>query len=115
MQQNHFLQQNRALVYFGKSRGGQWGQFVFKQTRAWIAGLLLFGFMVPNINNWGHGGGLFAGLILALIMGYEEKRKQSFVDRILSISLAMVTLFFLVRTVGQGIILVFPDLFTPGT
>lgn len=96
-----------ALLFFGKSRGGDWGQRIFQQTRAWIISLVLFGFFIPNINNWGHGGGLMAGLALALILGYNDQRQENTADRILAILLGTVTLFFLIRAVGQGILLIF--------
>lgn len=80
-----------ALLYFGKSRGGDWGGRVFEQTKAWIISLVLFGFLVPNINNWGHGGGFLAGMALGWLMGYQEQRKISIPDHILSSALVFIT------------------------
>jgi len=95
-----------ALLFFGKSRGGEWGQRIFQQTKAWIFSLALIGFIVPNINNWGHGGGLAAGIVLAMALGYNDRRCENLVDRILAVGLGIVTLFFLIRAVGQGILLI---------
>jgi rhomboid protease GluP len=46
-----------AALFFGKSRGGVYGQAVYKQISGWAIGIFLFGFLVPAINNWAHGGG----------------------------------------------------------
>ncbi|MBU0971172.1 MAG: rhomboid family intramembrane serine protease [Proteobacteria bacterium] len=95
-----------ALLYFGKSRGGDWGQRVFQQTAGWIFSLLLFGFLIPNINNWGHGGGLGAGICLGWLFGYREKRKEHLLERIFSLFLMLVTALLLVRSVAQGLFLI---------
>ena len=47
-----------AAVYYGKSRGGLFGQTVYKQIGGWAISIFAFGFLVPGINNWAHGGGL---------------------------------------------------------
>ncbi len=96
-----------SLLYFGKSRGGHWGQQVFQQTSGWIVSLLVVGFVVPNINNWGHGGGLAAGILLGWILGYAEQRKENLADHVLSIALAVVTVFLLGRATLYGCILIF--------
>jgi rhomboid protease GluP len=96
-----------ALLYFGKSRGGDWGQRIFKQTSGWIVSLLLFGFLIPNINNWGHGGGLLSGILLGWAMGYNDKRKEHLTDKILSLALMLLTACLLVRSVVQGFFLIF--------
>ena len=54
-----------ASLYYGKSRGGTYGQAIYKQISGWVLMLFIFGFMVPGINNWGHGGGIVGGIILA--------------------------------------------------
>ena len=46
-----------AILYYGKSRGGTYGTALFKQVGGWVAFIFIFGFIVPGINNWGHGGG----------------------------------------------------------
>ena len=95
-----------ALVYFGKSEQGQiWGQWVLKQTSGWIISLLLMGFLIPNINNWGHGGGFAGGFIAAWVLQHNGQRMESRWDSILAGILALVTLFFLARPVIQGILL----------
>ncbi|MBW1648860.1 MAG: rhomboid family intramembrane serine protease, partial [Deltaproteobacteria bacterium] len=66
-----------AAIYYGKRRGGIYGRVVFRQTSGWIVGLVLIG-LLPGINNWAHGGGLLAGAVLAFLVGYSERRPESF-------------------------------------
>lgn len=63
-----------AILYYGKSRGGIYGKALFKQIGGWVLFLFVFGFIVPGINNWGHGGGMAAGLLLGYLLGYEERK-----------------------------------------
>ena len=65
-----------ASLYFGKSRGGTYGQMIYKQIGGWALMIFLFGFLVPNINNWGHGGGLVAGVLLGYLLGYRERSPE---------------------------------------
>lgn len=66
-----------AALYYGKRRGGIYGRVIFRQTSGWIVGLVLIG-LLPGINNWAHGGGLLAGAILAVLLGYSERRPEAF-------------------------------------
>jgi rhomboid protease GluP len=96
-----------ASLFFGKSRGGQWGQLVYKQTSGWVVSLILIGFLMPNINNWSHAGGLFAGIFFAWLLGYNEKRKENILDRSMAICFAGVTLWLLLRSVIKGFFLIY--------
>jgi rhomboid protease GluP len=96
-----------ALLYFGKSRGGPRGQRVYQQTSGWIISLALIGFLLPNINNWGHGGGLLGGLAIGWILGYNDRRMEGAGDQILAICLMGITALLLARPVIQGVFLIF--------
>jgi rhomboid protease GluP len=96
-----------ALLYFGRSRGGAWGQRVYQQTSGWIFSLVLIGFLLPNINNWGHAGGLLGGIAIGWILGYVERRPENRLDRTLAVFLMGITAFLLARPVIQGFYLVF--------
>ncbi len=79
-----------AAFYYGKTRGGQFGKVVFDTTSGWILSLVIFGIAIPNINNWGHGGGFAAGLVLAWFMGYNEIKVENILHKFLSwISIAV--------------------------
>ncbi len=96
-----------ASLYFGKSRGGQWGQLVYKQTSGWVISLVIIGFLMPNINNWSHAGGVIAGIFFGWIMGYNEKRRENFFDLLLAVCFTVITLFLLGKSVIQGFFLIF--------
>lgn len=71
-----------ALLYYGKSRGGTYGQAIYRQVGAWAVGLFIFGLLVPGINNWGHLGGGVCGALLAALLGYRERRREAPLHRI---------------------------------
>ena len=73
-----------ASLYYGKSRGGTYGQAIYKQLSGWVLGLFLFGFLVPGIDNWGHGGGIAAGIILGFSLSYQDRRKENHLHKFLA-------------------------------
>ncbi|MDA3915520.1 MAG: rhomboid family intramembrane serine protease [Deltaproteobacteria bacterium] len=96
-----------ASLYFGKSRGGQWGKLVYKQTSGWVISLIIIGFLLPNINNWSHAGGVLAGIFFGWLMGYNEKRGENYFDLLLASFFASITLFLLAKSVIQGFFLIY--------
>jgi rhomboid protease GluP len=66
-----------SALYYGKSRGGAYGEAIYRQLGGWVLGIFAFGFLMPGINNWGHGGGLLGGILLGFLLGYREKRPES--------------------------------------
>lgn len=72
-----------ATLYYGKSRGGAYGQAIYKQIGGWAAAIFIFGLLVPGINNWGHGGGMCAGVALGFLLGYQERRRESLFHKML--------------------------------
>jgi rhomboid protease GluP len=94
-----------ASLYYGKSRGGLYGQVIFRQIGGWVVGLFLFGLLIPGINNWGHGGGLLAGAMLGFILGYREKVPESMIHRFLAAACAVVTVLVLLWSIGTGLYL----------
>ena len=84
-----------AAIYYGKSRGGVYGQAVYRQIGGWAIAILIFGLVVPGINNWGHGGGFLAGVGMGAILGYVEKRPEVPWHRTLALILALLTVIVL--------------------
>jgi rhomboid protease GluP len=67
-----------AVVYYGRSRGGAFGTAIFQQTLQWTVIGFMFGFFMTGINNWAHGGGFVGGYLTAMLLGYTEKRRETF-------------------------------------
>ena len=92
-----------AVLYYGKSRGGAYGKALYKQISMWVVFLFLFGFVVPGINNWGHGGGIIGGIGLGFLLGYQEKRRENIFHKFLAGTCVLVTLLVLVWAVGSAV------------
>jgi rhomboid protease GluP len=92
-----------ALLYYGKSRGGVYGRTLYKQIGIWVIILFLFGIMVPVINNWGHGGGIAAGIAMGFLLGYQERKKENVFHKLLAGGFAVLTLLILGWAVLSGI------------
>jgi len=73
-----------AALYYGKSRGGSYGQAIYRQVGGWALSIFIFGLLVPGINNWGHGGGIFAGIALGFFMGYSERSRENLFHKMLA-------------------------------
>ncbi len=95
-----------AMIYFGKTRGGVYGNLVYRQIGGWAVGLLIIGFL-PGINNWGHGGGFLTGIAMAFFMGYQERQQETFAHKAVAGILALTTAGILALSAGFGIFYTF--------
>jgi rhomboid protease GluP len=84
-----------SMLYYGKTRGGSYGQLIFKQLGGWVIFMFLFGFMSSGINNWAHGGGLLGGILLGYLLGYRESKRGNYYHRIISNLCIVVTILIL--------------------
>lgn len=92
-----------AVLYYGKSRGGLYGQIIYKQVGAWAISIFIFGFLVRGINNWGHGGGMLAGILLGVLLGYREKKMETSLHQALATICVFVTAATLIWALFSGI------------
>ena len=60
--------------------------------------------MVPGINNWGHGGGILAGIGLGYLLGYQERKREDLFHKILAGACAAATLLILVWAVSTAVV-----------
>lgn len=95
-----------AMLYYGKHRGGTYGQAVFSQLGGWALSIAMFGFLVPGINNWGHGGGMAAGFLLAMLLGYRERMPERFAHSVLAAVCLVLTLLVLLWSVFNGLLFI---------
>jgi len=93
-----------AILYYGKSRGGTYGTALYKQVGVWVVFLFVFGFLVPGINNWGHGGGIAAGLLLGFLLGYQERRPERLWHKWMAAICAVSTLLVLIWAVFSALL-----------
>ena len=92
-----------AILYYGKSRGGFYGEAIYRQALGWVVWLVLFGLFIPWINNWAHWVGIISGLLLAFITGYQERRKETSIHRILGTASFVIAAAALLWAVIQAI------------
>lgn len=93
-----------AALYYGKSRGGFFGDAVYKQIGGWAIAIILIGFLIPQINNSAHIGGMVFGGLTAMILGYSEKSRETMSHRILAGACMMITLLVLLFALFRGIV-----------
>jgi rhomboid protease GluP len=89
-----------AAIYYGKSRGGYFGEMVYRQVGGWAVGTFIFGFLFPGINNWAHGGGLLTGVLVAYILGYRERIPENLLHKTVGILCALSALASLLWAIG---------------
>ncbi len=94
-----------AALYYGKSRGGYFGQLVYRQVGGWALGIFLFGFLFPGINNWAHGGGLICGVLNGFLMGYRERWEENPVHKAIAGICVIVTLGALVWGIASSLLI----------
>ncbi len=94
-----------AALFYGKSRGGYFGQTIFQQVGGWAIGIFVFGFLFPGINNWAHGGGLAGGILAGFLLGYRDRSAESFFHKTLASACVVASLGALLWSVGSAILL----------
>ncbi|HEX9022224.1 MAG TPA: rhomboid family intramembrane serine protease [Geobacteraceae bacterium] len=97
-----------SLLYYGKSRGGAYGAAVFHEVWGWVVGLFVFGLIMPGIDNWAHGGGILGGVLVGMLLGYKEKRRETSVHSALTLACATATIVALawamISSVAAGLV-----------
>ena len=92
-----------AILYYGKSRGGFYGEQIFRQAMGWVVGLVLFGLFFPGINNWAHGGGLVSGGLIAFLTGYRKRTTERSLHRLLGTASILFTAAVLIWALIQAV------------
>lgn len=85
-----------ALIVYGLQRRGMFGTAIFRQMIFWALIGLVLGFTRSGVDNLGHVGGLITGILLALALGYQEKKRQQLIHHLLALgTLAFIVLCFI--------------------
>ncbi len=94
-----------AILYYGKSRGGFYGEQIYRQAMGWVVGLVLFGLFFSGINNWAHGGGLLSGIFIAFLTGYRDRTKEKPLHRLMGTASILLTAAILLWAIIQAVYL----------
>ena len=78
-----------ALIVYGRRRGSS---TMTQQLWGYAIMFALFGFIMPGINNWAHGGGFAGGWIAAQLMSLDDDRQDSSWVMLTSLALIVLTL-----------------------
>jgi rhomboid protease GluP len=92
-----------SALYYGKSRGGTYGEAIFKHVSGWLIGLFFIGLM-PGINNWGHGGGILAGILIGFLLGYQEKKSEGLLEKGLAALCVLATCLALTWSLASALL-----------
>lgn len=96
-----------AGLYYGKSRGGEYGRAVYSQIGGWVLGIFVFGFFVPGINNWGHAGGMLVGALVGYLLGYRERSREKIGHKFLGTACLICSGVVLFWSIVNGVFFVF--------
>lgn len=92
-----------AALYYGRSRGGVFGQTIYKQVGIWALFILVFGLLVQGINNWAHIGGMATGALMAMALGYHERIREKLAHRLLAAGCMLATALALLWALFRGV------------
>jgi len=92
-----------AILYYGKSRGGFYGQAMYRQAMGWVIGLVILGLLVQGINNWAHGGGIAAGALTGFLTGYADKGRENQLHQMLAAVFSAATALILTWAALQAL------------
>jgi len=90
-----------ALVYYGRQRGGYFGENIYRQTATWALILFAFGFFMSGIDNFAHGGGFLGGYLTALWVSFSERRREFLWHKFLASALIVATILAFLVNIWQ--------------
>lgn len=81
-----------ALIFYGWRRGGTFGSDIFRRMLVWAGFGFVFGFLMPQVDNWGHLGGFLGGLLAAAALNYQERQRQKLWHHFLALGLLVLVI-----------------------
>ena len=64
---------------------------IYRQLLIWAAIGFVFGFVLPGINNYAHLGGFIGGYVAANVLGYQERRSETYYHRLAAGAIIVLT------------------------
>ena len=79
-----------ALFYYGR-RGGS--SQLRTQAKGWVISILIFGILLPGIDNWAHLGGFLGGYLMSRLLDpLKPERTDHTIAAIICLALAAVSI-----------------------
>ena len=88
-----------ALVYYGRKRGGTFGQAIYKQSATWAAAGFVLGLVFPIMDNAAHFGGFVGGYLTASVLGFVEIKREQRSHQLLALALIVLTVLSFVASI----------------
>jgi rhomboid protease GluP len=88
-----------ALVFYGKHRGGSFGESISKQFLTYAIVIFIMGFLMSGINNWAHAGGFIGGYLTAMLLRYNENKPETAFHRNLAALAIIVTIISFIMVI----------------
>ena len=61
----------------------------------WVIFIFFIGIIIPNINNWAHGGGILGGIAVGWLLGYNDIKQEKSYHKTLAFFCAGITILTL--------------------
>ena len=87
-----------ALSYYGR-RGGS--SYIGQQAKGIVVGMVVFGFLMPGIDNWAHLGGFVGGWLASKVLDPLKPERGDHV--LMAIGCLVLSLVSVVLSVAQGL------------
>ncbi|MDX2216324.1 MAG: rhomboid family intramembrane serine protease [Oculatellaceae cyanobacterium bins.114] len=90
-----------ALVAYGQITG----KFSVKhQALTYVLIMFLFGFIMPNVDNWAHFGGFLGGYLVSILGGMDPRRAESLRHLFLAIACLALTIISILASILHGLL-----------
>lgn len=94
-----------ALVAYGQITG----RFSVRyQALTYALVMFLFGFIMPNVDNWGHFGGFLGGYLVSTLAGMDPRRTESLRHLFLAIACLALTAISVLASILHGLLWLMP-------
>lgn len=93
-----------ALIFYGRDRGGVFGEAMFRQLMVWAIILFVLGFTMSGVNNFAHGGGFVGGYLSAMLVKYNEKKVEAPSHKTAAAAMVIITVISFLLAFWYGFI-----------
>jgi len=94
-----------ALVAYGQRTGNA---LLGQRAMSYAIALFLLGFVMANVDNWGHLGGFLGGYLICWVGGMDPRQAEGLRHWGLAIACLLLTLLSILASIGHGLWLLHP-------